>query len=59
MEAKANEYFKDENTPKTKMGLAMFLGFAYKKSLSDYEAKSEYSPFIKRAIRHLHRSLTV
>lgn len=35
--------------PYTITGLTLFLGFAHRQSLSDYEEKAEYSDIIKRA----------
>ena len=44
---KGEPYYKQE--PPTKSGLALFLGFADRQSLYDYEKKKDFSCIIKRA----------
>ena len=46
---KITEYFNDQEEKHTITGLALFLGFESRQSLTDYENKNEYSYIIKRA----------
>ena len=43
------QWCKDEEVKATVTGLALFLGFADRQSLYDYEKKDEFSCIIKRA----------
>lgn len=49
LQSKIDEYFNQDAVKITICGLALFLGFAERKSLLDYEKKEEFVNTIKRA----------